>query len=202
MIEIKEKDEISIPFEKIGDRNWVDKTKLILTELAENFGNELPVPVSAASIAKLETRIDTNLPEGLKLFYEQFGIADIGEQLQELDEIDWIGNTWKEHPEYGPDFSEKDKEYMPFLVSFSDYIGNGNMFCFHSETKEIYYFDHDTKPYFTKLFDDVSDYIKGCLISCQSELFHQETGQEQVEEWCEEILDDMYGEETVEKWKY
>lgn len=60
---------------------------------------------------------------------------------------------------------------MPFLVTFSDYLGNGNMFCFHSETKEIYYFDHDTKPYLTRMFSCIDEYLKGRLITCQYQLF-------------------------------
>ncbi len=79
-------------------------------------------------------------------------------------EIGWIKNIWSEQPQYGPDFTEEDKIHLPFLVSFSDYLGNGNMFCFHSETKEIYYYDHDNRPYLTKMFDKIDDYLKGCLI--------------------------------------
>ena len=122
--------------------------------------------------------------------------------LQGIDEIGWIKDIWKDQPQYGPDFTAEDKKYLPFLVSFSDYLGNGNMFCFHSQTLEIYYFDHDTQPYLTKLFDDAGDYLKGCLISCQSDFFNQEIGQKTVDAWCEEILDGIYGHDVVRKWKY
>ncbi len=202
MIDIKSKSDIIIPFGKIGDENWLDKTKYIITEFADNWGNELSESISIEQLSELEKRLGTTLPDSLKLFYQKFGIANIGEQLQNFTEIGWIKDIWKDQPEYGPDFSDEDKKYLPFLVSFSDYLGNGNMFCFHCETKEIYYFDHDTQPFLTKLFDDASDYIKGCLISCQIDLFNQEIGQEKVEEWCEEILDEMFGEDIIEKWKY
>ncbi|TPN86298.1 SMI1/KNR4 family protein [Aquimarina algicola] len=202
MIDIKSKSDIIIPFGKIGDENWLDKTKYIITEFADNWGNELSKSISVEQLSELEKRLGTTLPDSLKLFYQKFGIANIGEQLQNFTEIGWIKDIWKDQPEYGPDFSDEDKKYLPFLVSFSDYLGNGNMFCFHCETKEIYYFDHDTQPFLTKLFDDASDYIKGCLISCQIDLFNQEIGQEKVEEWCEEILDEMFGEDIIEKWKY
>ncbi|MCD8455197.1 SMI1/KNR4 family protein [Tenacibaculum finnmarkense] len=202
MLEIKSKSEIIIPFENIGDNNWSEKTQYIITELADNWNSKLKEPISDKQIRELEEKLKTELPTELKLFYKKFGIAGIGEQLQNFNEIGWIKDIWKDEPEYGPDFTVNDKTVLPFLVSFSDYLGNGNVFCFHSETKEIYYFDHDTKPYLTKLFDNVSDYIKGCLISCQSDLFNQEIGQEKVEEWCEEILDKMFGEDIVEKWKY
>ncbi|MDH7444950.1 SMI1/KNR4 family protein [Aquimarina sp. 2201CG14-23] len=202
MIDIKSKSEIIIPFENIGDENWSDEAEHIITELADNWGDELPNPISTEIIAELEKRLGATIPDNLKLFYKKFGISNIGEQLQNLDEIDWIKNIWKDNPEYGPDFSYEDKKHLPFLISFSDYLGNGNMFCFHSETKEIYYYDHDTQPYLIKLFDNVSDYIKGCLISCQADLFNKEIGQEQVEEWCNEILNEMFGKHIVEKWKF
>ena len=202
MIDIKSKSEIIIPFENIGDENWSNKTEYIISELADNWGDELPPSISSQEISELERRLGTTLPDGLKLFYQEFGIANIGEQLQNFTEIGWIKDIWKDQPEYGPDFSDEDNKHLSFLVSFSDYLGNGNMFCFHSETKEIYYYDHDTKPFLTKLFDDVSDYFKGCLVSCQAELFNQEIGQEQVEEWCDEILNEMFGEYIVKKWKY
>lgn len=202
MIDIKLKSDIIIPFEKIGDSDWTDKTELILNELADNWGDELQDPISIEAILELEKSLKTTLPNSLKLFYQKFGIAEIGEQLQNFNEIGWIKDIWKDHPQYGPDFTEEDKKHLPFLISFSDYLGNGNMFCFHSETKEIYYYDHDTQPYLTKLFDDASDYIKGCLISCQSDFFNQEIGEEKVEEWCEEILDEMFGTDIVKKWKY
>jgi len=202
MIDIKSKSDIIIPFDQIGEENWSDKTEHIIQELANNWNNELTEPISEETIFELEKRLGASLPSNLKLFYQKFGIAKIGEQLQSIDEIGWIKDIWKDAPQYGPDFSKDDKKHLPFLISFSDYLGNGNMFCFHSETKEIYYFDHDTKPYITKLFNSVSDYIQGCLISCQSDLFDQEIGQEKVEEWCEEILDEMFGKDIVEKWKY
>ena len=202
MIDIKSKSEIIVPFEKIGDDNWTEKTRIIISELAENWNDELKEPISIETISELENKLKSELPKNLKLFYLNFGIAGIGEELQDFSEIGWIKDIWKDEPQYGPDFTEEDKKHLPFLISFSDYLGNGNMFCYHNETKEIFYFDHDTQPYLTKLFDDVSDYIKGCLISCQAELFNQEVGQEKVEEWCEEILEKIFGEDIIEKWKY
>jgi len=202
MIDIKSKEEIIIPFEKIGEGNWTEKTQLIITDLADNWGDDLKSPISDEQIKELENRLNTTLPDSLSLFYKQFGIAGIGEELISLDEIGWLKDIWKDEPQYGPDFSEEDKKHLPFLISFSDYLGNGNLFCFHSETKEVYYFDHDSTPYLTKLFDDVSDYIKGCLVACQADLFNQEIGQEKVEEWCEEILNSLFGKEIVKKWRY
>ncbi|WP_281323557.1 SMI1/KNR4 family protein [Flavobacterium aestivum] len=201
MLEINKKEDIIIPFDKIGDANWEIKTELIIHSIAENWNDELKEPISIDEIQKLENRLKTTLPDSLKTFYQKFGLANIGEQLQDLNEIGWIKNIWAKNPEYGPDFTEVDNMHLPFLVSFSDYLGNGNMFCFHSDTKEIFYYDHDNKPYLTKMVDTFDDYLKGCLIFAQSDLFG-EAEQEDVEEWTEEIVSEIIGEETVKKWRY
>ena len=201
MLEINRREDIIIPFDKIGEDNWESKTQLIIQSIAENWNDELKLPISNEEILEVENRLGTTLPNSLKIFYQKFGLADIGEQLQDLKEIGWIKNIWAEQPQYGPDFTEEDNIHLPFLVSFSDYLGNGNMFCFHSETKEIYYFDHDNKPYLTKLFNTVDEYLKGCLIFAQSDLFG-EVEQEDVEEWTEKIVSEIVGEETIKKWRY
>jgi SMI1 / KNR4 family (SUKH-1) len=201
MLTINKKTDILVPFQKIGQPDWTVNTREILTAIADNYGDDLKEPVTAADIAVLEKRLGTALPEGLKLFYQAFGIADIGEQLQELKQFGWIKEIWAEKPQYGPSFTEEDKQWLPFLVSFSDYLGNGNMFCFHSETKEIYYYDHDQRPYLSKIFNSVDDYLKGCLIFAQADLFGA-AKQEEVEIWTEELVTEILGKEIVQKWRY
>lgn len=201
MIDINLKSDIIIPFDKIGDNGWDEKSKLIIESLAENWSNELQAPISIEEIENLEKHLETSLPNGLKIFYNTFGISDIGEELQRFEDIMWMKDLWEEDSPYGPDFSNEDKISLPHLITFSDYLGNGNMFCFHNETKEIYYFDHDTKPFITKMFHNVDDYLKGCLIFAQADLFG-EVEQEQVEKWTEEIAADLFGKDIVRKWRY
>lgn len=197
MFEITKKEDIIIPFEKVGDENWEKNTRFILTA----DGEELPKAISDEEIQEVEQRLGAKLPDSLKLFYKTFGIADIGEELIDLDSISYLSEYWEEDNEYGPDFSEEDKEVLPYLVWFGDYLGNGNMFCFHTKTHEIYYFDHDTYPYLTKLFDDFSDYLKGCLIFTQLSYTPDEKWEE-FEPIFEEIVSDFFGEEIIEKWRY
>lgn len=201
MINVNKKKDVLIPFKKIGENNWEKKSKLIIESLAENWDNELKEPISLEEIEKLENRLGTTLPNGLKIFYNTFGIADIGEELQNFEDIIWIKELWGDDNPYGPEFTKEDNIVLPHLISFSDYLGNGNMFCFHSDTKEIYYYDHDTRPYLTKMFDHVDDYIKGCLIFAQTDLFG-EVGQEQVDKWTEEIAEDLFGKAIIRKWRY
>lgn len=201
MIEINKKEDILIPFNTIGEPDWEVKTRIIIESLAENWDNELTEAIPEIEINQLEARLGTDLPEGLKLFYMTFGVADINEQLQNFAEIDWIQNIWKAAPQYGPDFTDADQEYLPYLISFSDSSGNGNMFCFHSETKEIYYFDHDSRPYLTKMFDRVDEYFKSALIFAQTDLFG-DLDQQEVSKWTEEIVSNIVGKEIVKKWMY
>ncbi|CAA9197909.1 hypothetical protein FLA105534_01870 [Flavobacterium bizetiae] len=201
MINVNNKEDIIIPFDKIGNSEWKEKSRLIIESLAENWSNELTEPISIEEIENLEKRLGTTLPKELKLFYNTFGIADIGEELQNFDDIMWIKELWNEDDSYGPEFTDEDKISLPYLISFSDCLGNGNMFCFHSETKEIYYYDHDTRPFITKMFNNMNDYIKGCLIFAQTDLFG-DIEQELVEKWTEEIAEDLFGKDIVRKWHY
>lgn len=197
MFEITKKEDVIIPFEKIGDENWEKNTRFILTA----DGDELPEVVSEEEIQEIEKHLGAKLPDSLKLFYKTFGVADIGEELIDLKNISYLKEWWEEDAEYGPDFSEEDKKVLPYLVWFGDYLGNGNMFCFHTKTHEIYYFDHDTLPYLTKLFDDFSDYLKGCLIFKQLDYVSDEKWKE-LEPIFEEVISEFISEEVIKKWRY
>ncbi|MFK8270982.1 SMI1/KNR4 family protein [Capnocytophaga stomatis] len=197
MFEITKKEDIIIPFKKIGDENWEKNTSFILTA----DGDELPEVVTEEEIQEIEKHLGAKLPDSLKLFYKTFGVADIGEELIDLKNISYLKEWWEEDAEYGPDFSEEDKKVLPYLVWFGDYLGNGNMFCFHTKTHEIYYFDHDTLPYLTKLFDDFSDYLKGCLIFLQLNYVSDEKWAK-FEEVLEEVVSEFISEEVIKKWRY
>lgn len=198
MIEINDKKDIIIPFDSIGNNGWEINTRKIIESIAENCGDDLKDPISTNEISILEKKLGTTLPDKLKLFYQTFGLADIGEQLQDLKDIGWIKDIWAAQPQYGPDFTDDDQKNLPFLVSFSDYLGNGNMFCFHSETKQIYYYDHDDSPYLTKMFDTVDNYLKGCLIFAQNDL----STNDNIHDWTEEIVSAVVGADIVKKWRY
>jgi hypothetical protein len=202
MLEINTKEDIIIPFDKIGDNNWKIKTSQIIEALAQNWEDELKEPISASEISELEDRLGTTLPEQLNIFYQTFGLANIGEELQSFEDMGWLKDTGAADPEYGVDFASEDTALLPYLVTFSDYLGNGNMFCFHSKTKEIYYFDHDEAPYIYKMFNTVDDYIKCCLIFAQSDLFGKNASQEDVDKWTEEIVETLIDKNNIRKWRY
>lgn len=200
MLTINKKEDIIIPFEKMSDADWQVKTTLILKEIAENWGDDFePNPIADEEIESLEQRLNAKLPHSLKLFYQTFGTADIGEELLTPDEVKYL-KSWLEDPEYAPDFSEAEQQILPYLVHFGDYLGNGNMFCFHTQSHEIYYFDHDTTPFLSKLFDDFADYLKACLILAQTDFTDGNTNQTEV--WTEEIVCKFISADVLHKWRY
>ncbi|MBB6272785.1 hypothetical protein HDF26_003245 [Pedobacter cryoconitis] len=202
MLEINKKEDIIIPFDQIGDDDWKIRTSQIIEAIADNWDDELTAPVAADEISELENKLGTTLPESLSIFYQTFGLANIGEELQAFEDIGWLKDTGATDPEHGVDFTAEEQAVLPYLITFSDYLGNGNMFCFHSETKEIYYFDHDEAPYIYKMFSTVDDYIKDCLIFGQSDLFGENATQEEADQWTEEIVGEMIGKHKIRKWRY
>lgn len=200
MIEIDEKEDIVIPFDKIGDSNWEENTSDIVESLADVFGEDPSDPIAEKEITDLETRLGTKLPESLKTFYQAFGLAEIGEILQEFSTINWLNKVWETH-NFPPEFSDKDQEYLPHLITFSDYIGNGNMICFHNETGEVFLFKQKAENLLIKLFDSVDDYLKGCLVLVQKELAG-DADEESVKQWTKETVTDLFGEAIVSKWGY
>ncbi|MDR1616068.1 MAG: SMI1/KNR4 family protein [Syntrophomonadaceae bacterium] len=192
MLTIRKKDDIIIPFIKqTGEEGWQAKTRIILEAIAEKWNSELPQPKAEEETVRLEAELQTSLPSSLKIFYQEFGVADIGETLQEWDDIKWLAGFWAAIPQLGPDLTEADQSVCPYLVTFGGCVNDSGIWCFHAETKEIYYFDYDERPHITKLYDSFDDYLKNCLILAQSELFANPATKKDVLRWGKEILEDM-----------
>ncbi len=202
MLNIATKADIIIPFENIGDNDWLDNTKKIIDAIADNWNEDTAIAITNDKIAQLEKRLNIALPTDLAMFYKQFGIANIGEILLNIDKVDWLQNAWQGIEEMLADFSEQEKLILPNLIAFSECLGGGNMMCFHSKTHEVFFFDHENKPHLSKLFTNVSDYIKACLIYYQLDLFDINVGQDKVATWCYETLSENFSIETIEKWLF
>ncbi|MDR1160662.1 MAG: SMI1/KNR4 family protein [Syntrophomonadaceae bacterium] len=190
MLIIRKKDDIIIPFKQIGEKGWQAKTKTIVEAIAKKWNLELPKPKTAEEAAQLEAELQTSLPSGLKAFYQEFGVTDIGETLQEWDDIKWLVGLWAAAPKYGPDLTEAEQAVCPYLVTFGGCANDGNIWCFHSDTKEIYYFDYYEQPRITKLYNTFDDYLKNCLILAQADFFAEPAAKEDVLRWGKEILAD------------
>ena len=197
MLELKTADDIIVPFDRMGDPDWEKNSRMLLTEQAEEWGSPMPQPVDEALITATEKRLGVTLPSDLALFYRTFGVADIGEEMQALENMENL-SVWAAGFEPEEFMDPEELAILPHLVTFSEYLGNGNAFCFHRDTGEIYYFDHDTAPHLVKLFDRAGDYLKGCLVKLQEAFFVTGDGPDIVEE----KLVELFGEERITKWLY
>ncbi len=79
------------------------------------------------------------------------------------------------------------------LVAFGDYLGNGNLWCFHRETGEVWYFDHDSSPMLTQIFSDAGQYLDVLMFKCLLAAHDEEDNED---------LREHLGDEIVEKWMY
>jgi len=81
------------------------------------------------------------------------------------------------------------------LVAFGDYLGNGNMFCFHKESGEVYYFDHDDGPPLTRFFCRVEQYLDALMILNLAEVHD-------ADDEGEALLVQRFGKPLVRQWMY
>ena len=200
MPELQSRDDIVIPFDRIGDPGWIEATRPILQEcVGISFdADEMPPPVPEEDIVAAHRRLGA-FPEPLALFYRTFGVADVGEYLLPPEEMKPLAESFADTEWMHANMSSKELKILPDLVVFGDYLGNGNMFCFHRETMEVWYFDHDDPPMLTRLFERVDDYLKGCLIKVQGVFFDDpDLGERETDA----ILCDLFGKPVVLKWMY
>lgn len=85
------------------------------------------------------------------------------------------------------------------LIAFGDYLGNGNLWCFHRQTGQVWYCDHDTGECLTPIFDNVRDYLDAVMILSLAEAHDSD---DENHETVEKMLRQRLGDAVVEKWMY
>ena len=83
---------------------------------------------------------------------------------------------------------------MDELVVFGDYLGNGNHWCFHRQSGEVWYFDHDSPPMLTRMFAHVHDYLDALMMMCLLEVHGLKDD--------EALLRQRFGDMCIDKWRY
>lgn len=195
-MEINKIEDVIIPRRVIGvESGWEEEIAPIIEAYAYNVYEEPAAPVSAEEISACEQRLATTLPQDLKLFYQRFGAAKLTEILCPLPEFFCLGDN----PAQLTDYTKEEQAVLKELVVFGEYLGNGNLWCFHKQTKEIYYFDHDTQPNINGMFATFYEYLQALLILTQGELGSHIEG---IDKQCEEIVVSLIGQERVQKWLY
>ena len=85
------------------------------------------------------------------------------------------------------------------LIAFGDYLGNGNLWCLHRQTGQVWYCDHDTGECLTPIFDNVRDYLDAVMILSLAEVHDSD---DENHETAEKMLRQRLGDAIVEKWMY
>jgi hypothetical protein len=193
-MEVNKIEDVIVPQRVIGvDAGWEQEIAPIIAGYADHIMEDPAAPVSADAIRACEQRLATTLPEDLKLFYLRFGTAKLGEILCPLEEF--VGCSAESMEGY----TAEEQDVLQNMVVFGEYLGNGNLWCFHKQTKAIYYFDHDTEPNINGMFASFYEYLRALLVFTQGEMGSHIEG---LEEECEAIVVSMIGQERVRKWRY
>jgi hypothetical protein len=154
-------------------------------------------PISEDAIQALEARLGCRLPSALRAYHREIGALKLAERLCALEDrytpIQPLLSAYPGIPDMEPTL--EDLSLVEALIVFGNYLGNGNMFCFHRETGAVYYFDHDTPPMLTKFFDDTQTYLDALMIRTLAEV-HDNDKQ------GESLLANKFGEALVKKWLY
>jgi SMI1-KNR4 cell-wall len=156
-------------------------------------------PATAKQIEAVEKKIGCPLPAALKNYHLKFGVVELGEQLCKLKDPQYdvfIQPLLDAFPGIDDmDFSEADMNLAEQLIVFGDYLGNGNMWCFHAESQKIYYFDHDSEPQLTLFFDEMHEYLDALMIRSLGEIHDDDAT-------AEALLTEKIGKNLVKKWLY
>lgn len=156
-------------------------------------------PVTEQELAALESRLGCRLPPALRAYHRELGALSLAETLCSVSgkkPTIPIAPLLEAYPGVVDRAeSEADMALAQKMVAFGDYLGNGNMFCFHRATGEVYYFDHDSGAMLTRFFPSPEDYLDALMIRCLAEIHEDdETG--------EQLLIQRHGKPLVEKWLY
>ena len=181
----------------LNDRDWDTEISPIIEGYADFWGNELIQATSSNEIENCEKRLQTKLPEDLKIFYLRFGNARLCEDLLPVEEMDYLTETWD--ASFFENHTETERQEIFKLIIFADYKGSGNFWCFHKDTKHIFYFNHDSNPNISAMFDTFEEYLKWMLIFTQGEIGQFNDG---LEENLLEIVQREIGKERIRIWHY
>lgn len=158
-------------------------------------------PVPASEIDALEQRLDCTIPSLLRTYHEKIGILDLAETLCSVkpapySTIEPLLDAYPGISDILEEAANADQQWslVNQLVVFGDYLGNGNLWCFHRETGEVWYFDHDCPPMLTQIFSDVGQYLDVVMYKCLLTVHGEEEN--------EEMLREKLGDALVEKWVY
>ena len=161
----------------------------------------VPAPASKKAVAELEQRLGCALPPLLRHYHLQLGVLDLPENLCSVAPARYAAIEPLIHAFpgitdilEGAADADASRALVDELVAFGDYLGNGNLWCFHRRTGQVWYFDHDTAPMLTPMFADVGGYLDALAFKCLLAVHDREDD--------ETLLRQRLGNDIVDKWMY
>lgn len=154
-------------------------------------------PASRAALDDCEQRLGCPLPPLLRAWHQHIGMCHLAEQLMPPAQIKPLAQAYPSLPEVFEDQPNASAALALAgqLVAFGDYLGNGNLWCFHRQSDQLWYFDHDCAPHLVPMPCQVADYLDALALLSLAELHGQpEQGQR--------LLRQRLGDAAVDKWMY
>lgn len=159
-------------------------------------------PASRAALDDCEQHIGCPLSPMLRAYHERIGVEYLAEIINPPERIEPLLDAFPGLEDILEDMSAEQaaatRALAEQLIAFGDYLGNGNLWCFHRQTGQVWYCDHDTGECLSQIFDDVRDYLDAVMILSLAEAHDPEDGHEAAES----ILRQRLGDAVVEKWMY
>ncbi|MET1076917.1 MAG: SMI1/KNR4 family protein [Pseudomonas sp.] len=154
-------------------------------------------PVDEASLAALEARLGCALPPALRCYHSELGVLSLGERLCSVQPGDICIQPLSEAFPGIVDIatSETELELAAEMIAFGDYLGNGNMFCFHRVSGEVFYFDHDQAPLLCRFFTSPETYLDALMLRTLAEVHEDDEG-------GIALLEARFGRDLVTKWLF
>ena len=150
---------VELPIKKIGEEGWVKK----LTAYLSNYDIEAIPLTDKSEIEETEERLDWNLPQEVKDFFNFFGDTekqDFMYGLLPLSEFTYLGESdWEFVKE---EFSD---DILSKFIVFAESPGTDPI-CFNKDTNEIFLFSHDPVMY-GKVYSNFNDYLLNELIKVE-----------------------------------
>ena len=185
---------------------WISQAILAYKTMWEDNPTEADFkPSNPLKISKLEAQLGCALPLALKNYHLNFGVTNLAERLNELDIDDDYGikPLLDAYPGIvDMELSAADMDEVAQLIVFGDYLGNGNMWCFHRQSQKVYYFDHDCAPVLTQMFDEVKDYLDVLMVMSIAGAHADFDGVDEAATLYEPILIERFGKAFIKKWMY
>lgn len=197
-MEINKIEDILVPTKPIGANGWDQEILPVILGYADYVGDNLVSPASQAEIENAEKRLGATLPEDLRLFYLRFGNASLMETLLPVADFYYLSASWPES--LLGRYTGEEREALSKLIVFGEFLGNGNVWCFHKDDKKIFYFVHDSRPNINGMFNTFAEYLKPLLIYSQGMVLGE--GVEGIEEATEKMVIGLIGKDRVRVWQY